>query len=91
MVEKPEPSKAPSDLSITGRYILEPEIIDYLGRQIKASRGADGEIQLTDAMNQMLKKHDFYAMEFKGKRFDCGSVDGFVDATSFVYNNMYKV
>ena len=80
MVEKPEPSKAPSDLSITGRYILEPQIIDYLEQQIKASRGVDGEIQLTDAMNKMLKKHDFYAMEFKDKRFDCGSKHGFLEA-----------
>lgn len=80
MVEKPEPSKAPSDLSITGRYILEPQIIDYLDTQINSAKGVDGEIQLTDAMNKMAKKYDFYAYEFKEKRFDCGSKHGFLEA-----------
>jgi UTP--glucose-1-phosphate uridylyltransferase len=77
MVEKPEPKDAPSNLSLTGRYILEPKIFDYLekGREAK-----DGEIQLTDSMQQMLKQTDFYGYKFEGKRFDCGNRVGFLEA-----------
>lgn len=77
MVEKPEPEKAPSNLSITGRYILQPEIFTYL-KTAKASKG--GEIQLTDAMAQMLGSSDFYGFKFEGKRFDCGNRVGFLEA-----------
>jgi len=77
MVEKPDPHYAPSTLSITGRYILQPEIFDYLE---KGQRGSGNEIQLTDAMAQMLEVSPFYAMQCDGKRFDCGSPIGFMEA-----------
>jgi len=79
MVEKPAPDKAPSNLSIIGRYILEPEIIPYLDKMLH-KKGAGGEIQLTDAMAAMLKEKPFYAMKLKGKRYDCGSRKGFLEA-----------
>jgi len=77
MVEKPTPANAPSNLAIIGRYILNGSIFDYLG---KTAKGAGGEIQLTDAMAKMLSKQDFYAHRFEGKRFDCGSKAGFLEA-----------
>ncbi|MGC1560699.1 MAG: UTP--glucose-1-phosphate uridylyltransferase, partial [Bradyrhizobium sp.] len=69
MVEKPPKGKAPSNLSITGRYILQPEIFGILQTQ---GRGAGGEIQLTDAMIGLAKKQKFYGVEFRGERHDCG-------------------
>jgi len=79
MVEKPAPDKAPSNLSIIGRYILDPEIISYLdkGRHIK---GAGNEIQLTDSMSAMLATKPFYGIKFTGERYDCGSKKGFIAA-----------
>ena len=79
MIEKPKPGSAPSNLHITGRYILEPEIFELLARQ---ERGAGGEIQLTDAMIAMQKsgRHPFYAVRFDGKIYDCGSKIGFLVA-----------
>jgi UTP--glucose-1-phosphate uridylyltransferase len=77
MVEKPPQGTAPSNLSITGRYILQPEIFDVLERQ---ERGAGGEIQLTDAMIQLTKTQKFYGVEFEGERHDCGSKAGFLRA-----------
>lgn len=77
MVEKPEPKDAPSNISIVGRYILEPEIFGYLE---KTKAGSGGEIQLTDAMKAMLKKHKTYGYRFDGKRMDCGSHIGFLEA-----------
>jgi UTP--glucose-1-phosphate uridylyltransferase len=77
MVEKPDPQYAPSTLSITGRYILQPEIFDYLE---KGKRGSGNEIQLTDAMAQMLTSSPFYAVKCDGKRFDCGNQLGFLEA-----------
>lgn len=78
MVEKPKPQDAPSNLSIIGRYILKPEIFDYLE---KGEKGAGGEIQLTDAMQRMIADgHPFYAVRFKGQRFDCGSRRGWLEA-----------
>src|SRR5581483_1975567 len=74
MVEKPRPDAAPSNLSITGRYILQPEIFDLLATQ---ERGAGGEIQLTDAMVALAKKQTFYGLKFEGRSFDCGSKIGF--------------
>jgi UTP--glucose-1-phosphate uridylyltransferase len=77
MVEKPPREKAPSNLSITGRYILQPEIFEALGKQ---ERGAGGEIQLTDAMLSLMAKQPFYGLKFEGQSFDCGSKIGFLAA-----------
>ena len=73
MVEKPPKGTAPSNLSITGRYILQPEIFKILETQ---ERGAGGEIQLTDAMIGLAKTQSFYGVEFEGERHDCGSKAG---------------
>ena len=78
LVEKPAVADAPSNLIISGRYILQPEIMAVLERQ---GKGAGGEIQLTDAMARMLGKQPFHAVTFAGRRFDCGSKAGFVEAT----------
>lgn len=75
MVEKPAPEDAPSNLSIIGRYILQPEIFDHLG---KRKIGSGGEIQLTDAMAEMLKNSPFHGYLFEGERFDCGDKAGFI-------------
>ena len=85
MVEKPDPKDAPSNLAIIGRYILTPDIFDIL-RETKAGKG--GEIQITDALLEQAKQGKVIAFKFKGKRFDCGSVDGFVEATNWFYNKM---
>jgi len=77
MVEKPARGTAPSNFSITGRYILQPEIFKILERQ---ERGAGGEIQLTDAMIGLSKSQTFYGVEFAGERHDCGSKAGFLRA-----------
>ena len=77
MVEKPKREAAPSNLSITGRYILQPEIFRILETQ---ERGAGGEIQLTDAMKALAAKQPFYGFKFKGKSYDCGSKSGFLAA-----------
>lgn len=78
LVEKPPRGEAPSNLIISGRYILQPEVMRVLERQEK---GAGGEIQLTDAMAQMIGSQPFHALTFDGKRYDCGSKTGFVEAT----------
>jgi UTP--glucose-1-phosphate uridylyltransferase len=77
MVEKPAKGTAPSNFSITGRYILQPEIFKILATQ---ERGAGGEIQLTDAMIGLSKTQKFYGVEFAGERHDCGSKSGFLRA-----------
>ena len=77
MVEKPPKGTAPSNLSITGRYILQPEIFQILQRH---ERGAGGEIQLTDSMIGLAKSQSFYGVEFEGERHDCGSKSGFLRA-----------
>jgi UTP--glucose-1-phosphate uridylyltransferase len=77
MVEKPPKGTAPSNLSITGRYILQPEIFKILETQ---ERGAGNEIQLTDAMRVLAKTQSFYGVEFEGERHDCGSKSGFLRA-----------
>ncbi|QAU45006.1 UTP--glucose-1-phosphate uridylyltransferase [Bradyrhizobium guangzhouense] len=77
MVEKPAKGTAPSNLSITGRYILQPEIFKILETQ---ERGSGGEIQLTDAMIGLAKSQKFYGVEFEGERHDCGSKPGFLRA-----------
>jgi UTP--glucose-1-phosphate uridylyltransferase len=77
MVEKPKASEAPSNLSITGRYILQPEIFEILEKQ---AAGAGGEIQLTDAMLTLARTQPFYGLKFEGRSFDCGAKIGFLAA-----------
>jgi UTP--glucose-1-phosphate uridylyltransferase len=77
MVEKPARATAPSNLIITGRYILQPEIFKILAAE---KRGAGGEIQLTDAMIELAKTQPFYGLQFDGRSFDCGSKVGFLAA-----------
>jgi UTP--glucose-1-phosphate uridylyltransferase len=77
MVEKPKPGTAPSNLTILGRYILQPEIFEILSAQ---EEGAGGEIQITDAMLELLKRQPFYAVKYEGRTFDCGSKVGFLTA-----------
>jgi len=78
MVEKPAFADAPSDLAIIGRYVLTPDIFDELAN---TKPGAIGEIQITDAMRSLLKKRPFYAVRFKGTRYDAGDKLGFLIAT----------
>lgn len=78
LIEKPETDKAPSNIAILGRYIISPEIFRYLE---KASPGKGGEIQLTDALKELLKTGDMYAYDFVGKRYDVGHKLGFLEAT----------
>ncbi len=85
MVEKPEPKDAPSNLAIIGRYILTPQIFDVI-RDTPAGKG--GEIQITDALLTLAKQGKVLAYKFAGKRFDCGSVDGFVEATNYFYKKV---
>jgi UTP--glucose-1-phosphate uridylyltransferase len=77
MIEKPSPENAPTNLAIIGRYILTPNIFDII-KGTKPSNG--GEIQITDALNQLSKDNKVLAYKFKGKRFDCGSVKGYIAA-----------
>ncbi|MDC9824091.1 UTP--glucose-1-phosphate uridylyltransferase GalU [Devosia sp. ZB163] len=77
MVEKPKPADAPSNLFISGRYILQPEIFALLSEQ---TRGAGGEIQLTDAMQILIRTQNFTGVKYDGKVFDCGSKLGFLTA-----------
>lgn len=77
LVEKPKVEDAPSNLIISGRYILQPEVMRVLEHQEK---GAGGEIQLTDAMAQMIGKQPFHAVTFDGSRYDCGSKVGYIEA-----------
>ncbi len=77
LVEKPAPGTAPSNLMLPGRYVLQPEIMEALG---KVGRGAGGEIQLTDAMAAMIGKQPFHGLAFDGERHDCGHMLGFVIA-----------
>jgi UTP--glucose-1-phosphate uridylyltransferase len=87
MVEKPQPEDAPTNLAIIGRYILTPDIFDLIRN---TPPGKNGEVQITDALLKQAKSGCVLAYQFKGKRFDCGSIDGFVEATNYVYNNIYK-
>ncbi|WP_198264801.1 UTP--glucose-1-phosphate uridylyltransferase GalU [sulfur-oxidizing endosymbiont of Gigantopelta aegis] len=87
MVEKPAPEDAPSNLAIIGRYILTPDIFDIL-RNTKP--GVGGEVQITDALMQQAKDGCVLAYKFKGRRFDCGSVAGFVEATNYCFENLYE-
>jgi len=78
LVEKPEPERAPSNLAVVGRYILSDAIFKYL-KQIRP--GAGGEIQLTDAINLLAQSEPVYGLKFSGKRYDCGSKSGMLEAT----------
>ncbi|PMO26331.1 sugar phosphate nucleotidyltransferase, partial [Vibrio breoganii] len=86
MVEKPEQGTAPSNLAIIGRYILTPDIFDIL-EETEPGKGC--EIQITDALLKQAKSGCVIAYKFKGKRFDCGSVDGYIEATNYCYKNVY--
>ncbi|MDQ2069189.1 UTP--glucose-1-phosphate uridylyltransferase GalU [Natronospira bacteriovora] len=77
MVEKPSPDKAPSNMGVIGRYVLTPRIFDLLAT---TGRGAGGEIQLTDAIDRLLKEEPVYAFNFDGKRYDCGDKLGYLEA-----------
>jgi UTP--glucose-1-phosphate uridylyltransferase len=77
LVEKPKPAAAPSTLALIGRYVLQPEVFDHLGRH---ETGAGGEIQLTDAMAKMIGRMPFHALRYTGRRYDCGSRIGFLEA-----------
>jgi UTP--glucose-1-phosphate uridylyltransferase len=79
MVEKPKPGTEPSNLTILGRYILQPEIFDILSAK---ETGAGGEIQITDAMIKLLETQDFHAVKYDGRTFDCGSKLGFLLANA---------
>ncbi len=79
LVEKPDPATAPSTLAVIGRYILEPSVFDRLDNQ---GPGAGGELQLTDAINADVGQTGVTGYRFEGERFDCGSVQGFVQATA---------
>ncbi len=82
MVEKPDNDKAPTNLAVIGRYILTPDIFKVIE---KTKPGKNGELQITDALCAQAKNGMVIAYKFKGKRFDCGSVDGFVEATNYFY------
>ena len=87
MVEKPRQEDAPSNLAIIGRYILTADIFDSLR---DTPPGKNGEIQITDALMTQARNGCVMAYKFQGRRFDCGAVDGFVEATNYVYQNVYK-
>ncbi|KAB0611850.1 UTP--glucose-1-phosphate uridylyltransferase GalU [Campylobacter hyointestinalis] len=84
MIEKPDPSDAPTNLAIIGRYILTPDIFEIIET---TKPGKNGEIQITDALLKQAKNSMVLAYKFKGRRFDCGSVTGFVEATNFFYES----
>jgi len=77
LVEKPNPAAAPSTTAVIGRYILQPEVFEFLDRQLV---GAGGEVQLTDALAWMIGKAPFHGLRIEGKRFDCGDKVGFLEA-----------
>lgn len=78
IIEKPTPDKAPSNLAVVGRYILSPRIFELLEN---TGKGAGGEIQLTDAISELLSKEEVLAYAYEGKRYDCGSKLGYLQAT----------
>lgn len=85
MVEKPSSEDAPSNLAIIGRYILIPEIFDTLRT---TAPGKNGELQITDALNTLAQQGKVLGLKFNGRRFDCGSVNGFVEATNYFFSKM---
>lgn len=84
MVEKPAPEDAPSNLAIIGRYILSADIFDVIRN---TPPGKNGEMQITDALQLQAQQGKVIAYRFTGRRFDCGSVDGFIEATNFTYQS----
>jgi UTP--glucose-1-phosphate uridylyltransferase len=78
IVEKPAPEVAPSRMGVAGRYILTPAIFEHIRRQ---ATGVGGEIQLTDGISSLLTEETVYALQYQGKRYDCGSKEGFLEAT----------
>jgi len=87
MVEKPKPEDAPSNLAIIGRYILTPDIFEKI-EQTEPGKG--GEIQITDALMKQAAEGNVIAYKFKGKRFDCGGAEGYIEATNFCFEHFYK-
>ena len=87
MVEKPSRDEAPSNLAIIGRYILTPDIFDAIK---KTPPGRNGELQITDALLRQAREGCVMAYKFKGRRFDCGAIDGFVEATNYCYEQFYR-
>lgn len=87
MVEKPSKEDAPSNLAVIGRYILTPDIFEILRT---TPPGKNDEVQLTDALMTQAQDGVVMAYRLKGKRFDCGSVEGFVEATNYCYEHLYK-
>jgi len=87
MVEKPDPAVAPSNLAIIGRYILTPDIFDILRN---TPPGRNGEIQITDALMTQARMGRVLAYRFKGRRFDCGSIEGFMEASNYNYAHLYR-
>jgi len=86
MVEKPDPADAPSNLAIIGRYILTPDIFELIRT---TPPGKNGEMQITDAIMRQAEQGKVIGYQFKGRRFDCGSVEGFIEATNYNYENLY--
>ena len=87
MVEKPRPEDAPSNLAIIGRYILTPDIFSLIEQ---TEPGKSGEIQITDALMKQAQQGCVLAYKFKGQRFDCGSAEGYVQATNFCFENRHR-
>ncbi len=87
MVEKPKAEDAPSNLAIIGRYILTPDIFELIE---KTEPGKGGEIQITDALMKQAQDGCVLAYKFKGQRFDCGGAEGYIEATNFCFENLYK-
>jgi len=87
MVERPDPSQAPSNLAVIGRYLLTPDIFRLIEN---TEPGKNGEIQLTDALRAQAQEGCVMAYKFKGRRFDCGSVPGFMEATNHCYETFFK-
>jgi len=86
MVEKPITGTEPSNLAIIGRYILTPDIFDLIEQ---TEPGSNGEVQITDALLKQAKSGCVIAYKFKGERFDCGSVEGYIEATNYCYSNLH--
>ncbi len=87
MVEKPPADEAPSNLAVIGRYILTPDIFDIIEQ---TPPGKNGEVQITDALLTQARESCVMAYKFQGRRFDCGSVPGFVEATNFCFERLYS-
>ncbi|MGF6399696.1 UTP--glucose-1-phosphate uridylyltransferase [Pseudomonas frederiksbergensis] len=87
MVEKPRPEDAPSNLAIIGRYILTPDIFDLIA---DTEPGKGGEIQITDALMKQAQNGCVLAYQFKGRRFDCGGAEGYIEATNFCFEHLHQ-